>query len=70
MKIQCFSLGGEEKCCLILKWIGERVWRSLEKFRRSLEKSWRRESLFQSENLADCLKITGTVIAEVVLDMD
>ena len=35
-----------------------------------LEKFWRRESHFKGENLADCLDITGTVIAEVVLDTD
>ena len=58
MKIQCFSLGGEEKCCLILRWIGERVWRSLEKFWRSF---WRQEYHFGSENLADWLKITAQV---------
>ena len=40
------------------------------KFWRSLEKFWRRESHFKGENLADCLDITGTVIAEVVLDTD
>ena len=70
MEIQCFSLVGEKKCFLILKWIGERVWRRLGSLGEVWEKFWRRESHFKGENLSDCLDIAGTVIAEVVLDTD
>jgi hypothetical protein len=73
MEIRCLSLDGEKSVVSSLNGLAKEFETSLKKIGslgEVLEKFWRRESHFKGENLADCLEITGTVIAEVVLDTD